>query len=80
MKSQATPPKTELSAQKRRALQGLALLCVLFLAMNLRAPFTGMAPLSQFLIDAFDLHASQLGLLTSLPLVMFALVSPWVPA
>lgn len=56
----------------------LPLLGILFLAFNLRGPFTSLAPVLDQIITALPLNTTQAGLLTALPLVAFALISPWV--
>lgn len=50
---------------------------ILLIAMNLRAPFTSLAPLLETLRDSFALSATQTGLLITLPLLAFAVVSPF---
>lgn len=52
---------------------------VLLLAANLRAPITGVAPLLDVLQGAFTLSPAQAGLLTTLPVLTFALLSPFAP-
>jgi len=52
---------------------------ILLVATTLRAPFTGLAPLLATLGQALDLDTMQVGLLTTLPLLAFALLSPMVP-
>jgi len=49
---------------------------ILLIAVNLRAPFTGIAPILPLIQKDFGLSASALGLLTSLPLLAFAGFSP----
>ncbi|HWT18300.1 MAG TPA: MFS transporter, partial [Variovorax sp.] len=49
---------------------------VLFIAASLRAPITTLGPLLEPVRESFALNASQAGLLTTLPLLAFALVSP----
>jgi len=49
---------------------------ILLIAANLRAPVTGVAPLLDLLRDHFHLSAGAAGLLTTLPLLGFALMSP----
>lgn len=49
---------------------------ILFIAGSLRAPITIVGPLVEPIRDAFSLSASHTGLLTTLPLLAFALVSP----
>lgn len=49
---------------------------ILLIAANLRAPFTGIAPVLEQIINHFTLSASQAGFLTTLPLIAFAIISP----
>ncbi|WP_223462046.1 MFS transporter [Pseudomonas sp. GL-RE-19] len=49
---------------------------ILFIAVNLRAPFTGIAPVLPLIQSDFGLSNSAVGLLTSLPLLAFAAFSP----
>ncbi|WP_299996398.1 CynX/NimT family MFS transporter [uncultured Cedecea sp.] len=51
---------------------------ILMIASTLRAPFTGIAPLLDMVRDSFSLTTAQIGLLTTIPLLAFALVSPFV--
>ncbi|XAH25414.1 MFS transporter [Xylophilus sp. GW821-FHT01B05] len=53
---------------------------ILLLAMNLRAPFTGLAPVLTFIQSDFSLSTAAVGALTSLPLLAFAAFSPVSPA
>ncbi|MDM0074794.1 MFS transporter [Variovorax sp. J2P1-59] len=46
------------------------------IAASLRAPITALGPLLDLVRDSFALNASQAGLLTTLPLLAFAIVSP----
>ena len=66
-----------LSPQDTRAL--LLLAGILLIATNLRAPITGLAPVLTIIQDAFALGTARAGLLTTLPLLAFALVSPFAP-
>ncbi|SEQ15251.1 MFS transporter, CP family, cyanate transporter [Rosenbergiella nectarea] len=52
---------------------------ILLVATTLRAPFTGLAPLLATLGHHLGLGTMQVGLLTTLPLLAFALLSPMVP-
>lgn len=54
----------------------LLILGILFIAINLRGPITGIGPILDQVIDQFDLSASQAGMLTTLPLLAFAIASP----
>lgn len=52
---------------------------ILLVATTLRAPFTGLAPLLATLGHHLGLGTMQVGLLTTLPILAFALLSPMVP-
>lgn len=54
----------------------LLILGILLIASNLRAPVTGLAPVLDQIILSFNLSASQAGMLTTLPLIAFAVASP----
>ena len=54
-----------------------ALVGILLIAVNLRAPFTSVAPLLGELRSLFSFSATQAGLLITLPLLAFAAVSPF---
>lgn len=49
---------------------------ILFIAVNLRVPFTAIAPVLPLIQNDFALSSSSVGLLTSLPLLAFAAFSP----
>lgn len=61
--------------QQKTALLALA---VIFLSCNLRAPFTGVGSLSGMIRESLGLSAGSVGLLTTIPLLAFAVVSPFV--
>lgn len=62
---------------KRTAFSSIILILgVFFIAVNLRAPVTGIAPVLEGIIASFSLSPSQAGMLTTLPLLAFALASP----
>lgn len=67
---------TVISHSKKRRV--LLLTGILMIAGSLRVPFTGIAPLLDMIRDSFSLTTAQIGLLTTLPLLAFALVSPFV--
>ncbi len=54
----------------------LMLLAILTTATALRATFTGVAPLLDDIRGAFGLSTAQTGLLTTLPLLAFAVIAP----
>lgn len=49
---------------------------ILFIAINLRVPFTAIVPVLQLIRDEFGLSITAVGLLNSLPLLAFAAFSP----
>ena len=49
---------------------------ILLIAANLRAPVTSIGPVLDQVITSFQLSASQAGMLTTLPLLAFAIASP----
>jgi CP family cyanate transporter-like MFS transporter len=57
----------------------LLLIGIVLIATNLRAPITGLAPVLSMIQGAFGLSTAQAGILTTLPLLAFALVSPIAP-
>ena len=63
---------------QRSAAGPMALLAgILLIAANLRAPFTGLPPLLGSIQADFGLGTTAAGALTTLPLLAFALVSPF---
>ena len=54
----------------------LLIIGILFIASTLRVTFTGAAPLLDAIRDEYSLTTAQTGLLTTLPLLAFGLVSP----
>lgn len=66
---------TALPSTRRQPL--LLLAGILLIAMNLRAPFTSIAPLLEELRASFAFGAAQAGLLITLPLLAFSAVSPF---
>ncbi|MCX2716933.1 MFS transporter [Helicobacter sp. MIT 21-1697] len=51
------------------------LLPILLISLNLRAPITSVGPIVELLRDYYHLSAAQAGLLTSLPLFAFGIIS-----
>lgn len=64
---------TTSASKKSRAL---LLLGILMIATTLRVTFTGAAPLLDMVRDTLALSTAQIGILTTLPLLAFAVVSP----
>ncbi|MEG1125019.1 MAG: MFS transporter, partial [Citrobacter sp.] len=56
--------------------QALLIAGILMIATTLRVTFTGAAPLLDAIRTDFSLTTAQIGLLTTLPLLAFALISP----
>lgn len=74
MKPTSTIPTV---ATSRLASPALLLFGILLIAMNLRVPFTSVAPLIDSIRAGLDLSSSAAGLLITLPLLAFAAVSPF---
>jgi MFS transporter, CP family, cyanate transporter len=64
----------------RMASSTLQIKSVLFIAMALRAPMTVVGPLTEVIRASFDLGVTKVGLLTTLPLLAFAMISPFAAA
>lgn len=67
------PEKTQKNTRKKMFLLVVG---VMLIAANLRAPVTGIAPMIDLISQSFHLSATQAGLLTTLPLIAFALFAP----
>jgi len=65
------------AAARASASSALLLPGLLLIAMNFRGPITGVAPILAQLQAAFALSPAQAGLLTTLPLLAFSVVSPF---
>lgn len=68
-----------MNPQSTRSATGRALLIggILLIAANLRAPFTGLPPLLGLISADLGLGTTAAGALTTLPLLAFALLSPF---
>ncbi|RQO35888.1 MFS transporter [Herminiimonas sp. KBW02] len=75
MKQHPTAPASATTAQL--ASPALLLSGILLIAMNLRVPFTSVAPLIDGIRSGLSLSSSAAGLLITLPLLAFAVVSPF---
>ena len=51
---------------------------LIFVAVNLRAPITSVGPLVSTMKGELPFSSGVFGLLTTIPLIMFALLSPFV--
>ncbi|MFA0012354.1 MFS transporter [Vibrio lentus] len=65
-----------MSASLRNSI--FIMLGILFLSLNLRGPFTSLAPVLSQVMEGLNLNSSAAGFLTALPLLTFALFSPLV--
>ena len=63
----------------QRAAPWVLLLGVIFIAVNMRAPLTSVGPLVELIRDHLQLSNTMAGMITTLPLLSFALFSPFVP-
>lgn len=62
-----------MSASLRNSI--FVMLGILFLSLNLRGPFTSLAPVLSQVMEGLNLNSSAAGFLTALPLLTFALFS-----
>ncbi|MDI4643619.1 CynX/NimT family MFS transporter [Cohnella hashimotonis] len=58
---------------------GVLILGIIVIAANLRAPLTSVGPLASLIKDEVHLSNTLAGLITTVPLLAFALLSPLVP-
>lgn len=63
--------------RSKTAAKTLLILGILLIAANLRAPITSLAPLLNPIRESFTLSAAAAGMLTTLPLLVFAAMSPF---
>ncbi len=78
MKKKSVP-----GASKKRSLrqyQGLVLMALVALAMNLRSPLTAIPPVVAAMQQDLGLSSSVFGLLTSMPVLCFGLLTPLASA
>lgn len=62
-----------------KKINWLILLGIIFVSANLRGPFTSVGSLLTFIREDLTVSHALLGSLTTLPLIAFALLSPFVP-
>lgn len=67
--------KAQSTANTRRKIFFINLLPIVLIALNLRAPIASIAPVVDSVREYYALNAALVGLLTSLPLLAFGLVS-----
>lgn len=73
----STAPMATVHATSHAGGTALLLLGLLLVATNFRGPITGVAPVLGQLREAFALSPAEAGLLTTLPLLAFGIVSPF---
>ncbi|OEF29208.1 MFS transporter [Vibrio rumoiensis] len=71
-----TSPSTSKPLMSPKNKTMILVIGVLLIAANLRAPVTGIAPMIDLISQSFQLSATQAGMLTTLPLIGFALFAP----
>lgn len=62
-----------------KKINSVLLLGIIFVAMNLRSPITSVGPLIGIISDDLMLSGGQAGLITTIPLMSFAIISPIAP-
>ncbi|MBU5673142.1 CynX/NimT family MFS transporter [Paenibacillus brevis] len=65
--------------EKQVATSCLIVLGIIIIAANLRAPLTSVGPLASLIRDDTHISNTLAGLITTVPLLAFALLSPFVP-
>jgi len=73
--------KLSIDAKQKEKEQGtfLLLIGILLFASNLRAPITSVGSLVPAIRDGLDLSNAVIGIITTLPLLAFAIISPFAP-
>lgn len=64
---------------KKQSKEWVMILGIVFIATNLRAPLTSVGPLVGHIRDQLQLSNTLAGMITTLPLLAFAFISPFVP-
>ena len=62
----------------KKSKAALMILGILFISFNLRAPITAVGSIVELIQQEFSLSSAAAGFITTLPLVAFAVVSPFV--
>lgn len=62
-----------------KKINSVLLLGIIAVAMNLRSPITSVGPLIGIISDDLSLSGGQAGLITTIPLMAFAIISPIAP-
>ncbi|WP_342479010.1 MFS transporter [Paenibacillus sp. FSL H7-0350] len=64
---------------RKQATVWFMIIGIIFIAANLRAPLTSVGPLVSLIRDNVNISNTLAGLITTVPLIAFALLSPFVP-
>ena len=64
---------------RRQAAPWVLLLGIIFIAINMRAPLTSVGPLVEMIREHLYISNTLAGMITTLPLLAFAIISPFVP-
>lgn len=67
------------SQPKPKAAAWAVLIGILFIAANMRAPLTSVGPLIGLIREHMHISSTLAGMITTLPLLAFAIFSPFVP-
>lgn len=68
-----------MNRKKMTVSTSILLLGIIFVAANLRSPLTSVGPLVNIIKQNLGMSSAQAGLITTIPLLAFALVSPMAP-
>ncbi len=69
----------QLNQAVRKSAVWMIIVGIIFIAANLRAPLTSVGPLVGFIRDDLHISNTMAGMITTVPLLSFALFSPIVP-
>jgi MFS transporter, CP family, cyanate transporter len=64
---------------RKQATLWFMIVGIIFIAANLRAPLTSVGPLVSIIRENVHISNTLAGLITTVPLIAFALLSPFVP-
>ncbi|MBD2864509.1 CynX/NimT family MFS transporter [Paenibacillus oceani] len=73
------PPHHQQSSNARVSAAWVIVAAIVCIAVNLRAPLTSVGPLVGLIKDHLHISNTSAGLITTVPLLAFALFSPFVP-
>lgn len=80
MPQPASPPASTATPRRRLHRPILLIVGIMLIAANLRAALTSVGPLLEQIQQQLALSATAAGLINSLPLILFAILSPLTPA